>query len=134
MNLPQFDTCPALSLRSNVGKISVGLLRRTEPVSDNEGVVNEEAEIVRLDLYPPRRLAIQQGSKLHRSRASRQQIAHQELPGDARMYQPFDQQDMMSANLGIVAEKHLHDLFGAIPGGVFKPRRNEFADLQNFQL
>src|SRR5437773_11631257 len=116
MNLPQFDTCPALSLRSNVGKISVGLLRRTEPVSDNEGVVNEEAEIVRLDMYTPRRLAIQQGSKLHRSRASRQQIAHQELAGDARMYQAFGRQDMMFADICIVAEQALQEPSVCIPG------------------
>src|ERR1017187_2176010 len=53
---------------NQVGQVPVGLFHRSQAVSDEKSFIHEEAEIIRLQADPPRRLSVEQGHQLHRGR------------------------------------------------------------------
>src|SRR5579872_6465437 len=98
------------SCSGDVGQIAVGLFGRAQAIADEKRLVNEKAEIIRLQLHPAGGLPVEQSRQLDGSCTAASQVAHQEIVGHAGMNKTFHDQYMLIANIGVVAEEDLQSL------------------------
>src|SRR5580704_10884628 len=88
-------------------QIARRLLGTAQTVAAKVGVVDQKAEVVRLQRNAARGLTVEQSHELDGGGAPGAEIAHQEISGDPRMHQALDEQHMLAGNGEFVAEKNL---------------------------
>src|SRR5579871_4482282 len=103
----------SLACGCQIRQIPVGLFDRSQAVSDQESLIDQKPEIIRLQGHTPCRLPVEKGYQLYGGRSPGPQVAHQELAGHAGVDQALHQQNMPSSNLRFVAEEDLHDIGSA---------------------
>ena len=88
-------------------QVARGLLGAAQAVAAQEGVIDEEPEIIRLQRDAARGLAVKKSHEFDRRGAASSQITHEEVSGDAGVDEALNQQNVFAHNVEFVAEENL---------------------------
>src|ERR1043166_4955348 len=90
-----------------VGKGATKATRAGNAVTTDKILADDEAEIVRLQIYPVARGPIQQGGDLYRGRSLCQKGPGEEFRGHTGVYQSPEQENVGAADVGFRGKKNL---------------------------